>query len=166
MVAELFEYEGVGVAIRHGLLTVVYAADARAHRSAWVFDRAEEILAEHDHVYCLLIVDTKQGLPDAATRAENARRFRKAGTKLRFLVMVPLGDPLRVILVKAVLRTMVLVLGDSDRHCIAASEADGILKIRKAMGTDAPPKEELEDDLIGIRELLRGSLTMRRVEAV
>src|SRR5258708_5112318 len=155
MAADVFESDGVGVAMHDDVLLVVYSADARAHRSRWIFDRADEVAARSPRVYCLLIIDTNHGLPDAATRAENSLRLRRLGSKVGVLVMVPLGDALQIILVKVILRTMVLVLGDSNRHQVASSEAEGIDMLRRAMGARAPSRDQLEDDLDAVRALLR-----------
>jgi hypothetical protein len=166
MGADLFEYDGVGVAMRDGILLVIYGADARLHRTAWIFDRAEEVIERAGYIYCLLVIDTTKALPDAATRAENAVRFGKLRDKVRLFITVPLGDPLRSILVKAILRAIALILRDPGRHHLANTESDGLDALQQAIGANAPSKEELEDDLLGIRELLRGSSTVRSLRAV
>jgi len=165
MSADVFEYDGVGVAMRSDVLLIVYAAEARVHRSRWIFDRADEVAARCSRFYCLLIVETKQGLPDAATRAENAVRLRRLDRKVGVLVMVPLGDPLQVILLKAILRAMVLVLGEPSRHQVADDELDGIDRLRRAMGERAPSRDQLQDDLDALRAVLGGGSATEHASA-
>jgi hypothetical protein len=151
-------FNGVGVAMRGTAFVVLYVADARVHRTRWVFDRADELALVTSDIHCLLVIDTSRGFPDGTTRAENARRFKSHQSRLRILVTVPLGDALRVILAKAILRTMALVLGDASLHRIASTEEEGVAILRKSMGPDAPSAEELLGDLARLRALVGESM--------
>jgi hypothetical protein len=60
---------------------------------------------------------------------------------------VPLGDTMRVHLVRAVMRAMLLVQGQSERHRIAVSEADGIRMIIEVASPATPNAAQIRADL-------------------
>lgn len=146
--------DGVGVAMRGDTLSVVYEAPARLHRSRFIFDAADRLAAQNeDGILTIMIILPTADLPDAATRAENTARLRKLGSRLRRLVTVPVGDLLRVRLVRTIMRGLSIVHGHSDRHVIVSTVDVGLARLLEAAGPKTPSRAELSADL---RQVCRG----------
>ena len=133
----------------------VYSSDARLHRTRWAFDRADEsVRSAPDGILILFIIPPSAAPPDSATRAENSARLKKVLPSIRRFVTVPLGDALRVSIVKAVMRAMILIQRQIGRHVIASTEADGISHLLECAGPDTPDRATLEADLRSLWEAL------------
>jgi len=154
--------DGVGVIARGDLLLILYVADARLHRTRWLFDQADELVARcPDGVLSLMVIGEHSGLPDAPTRAENTRRLDKLGGALRRLVTVPLGDGVRANLVRAVMRAMLLVQGKSDRLRIAPTEAEGIRQVGLVATSLTPGGNQIRADLADLHADVDGAVAAR-----
>ena len=141
-------FDRVGIVARGDLFLVLYGADARLHRTRWLFDRAEDFVARGPGDFlALMVVSADAAPPDVETRIENSRRLAQLGGRLRRLVTVPLGDSLRVHIVRAVMRAMLLVQGQSARHRIAVSESDGIRLILEVATPETPSAAQIRADL-------------------
>lgn len=150
-------HDGVGVVCRGNLVLVLYAADARLHRTRWAFDRVDELVAKcPEGVVCLMVILPTAGAPDAPTRAENAFRFRKIDSSLRMMVTVALGDQFRQSIVRAVMRGLILVSRQQERHAIAVTEREGIAKLLASEGIrpSTPARSEIEADLAALHAAL------------
>jgi hypothetical protein len=145
-------HDRVGVVTRGNLVLVLYAADARLHRTQWIFDRADELIARSkEPILVLLVVAENSGPPDAATRAENARRFKCIDGSLRRIVTVALGDAFKMNIVRAVMRTMLLFLGQSAVHAVTSTVDDGITRLLKEASPSTPTRGQIEADLLALR---------------
>jgi hypothetical protein len=150
-------FDGVAFIQRGDVALCVYGSDARVHRTRWLFDRADECVrnvGEPDGILILFLIPPSAAPPDAATRAENSARFKKVFPSIRRFVTVPLGDALRVSIVKAVMRAMILVQRQIGRHVIASTEADGITRLLERAGPDTPNRAAIEADLRSLWEAL------------
>lgn len=151
-------YDGVGVVMRGNLLLVLYGADARLHRTAWIFDRADEFAARIKAPFLtLMIIAENAAPPDAPTRAENARRFKRLHGYVRGIVTVALGDTVQTSIVRAVMRAMLLLQGQSSRHSIALAVEDGISLLLNDADSSTPNREQIRSDLQTLRERLERS---------
>lgn len=150
-------FDGVAFMQRGDVALYVYSSDARLHRTRWAFDRADDCVrtvGQPDGILILFIIPPSAAPPDAATRAENSARFKKIFPSIRRFVSVPLGDALRVSIVKAVMRAMILVQRQVGRHVIASTEAEGITRLLERAGPDTPDRATLEADLRSLWEAL------------
>jgi hypothetical protein len=151
-------HDGVGIVCRGNLALVLYVADARLHRTRWLFDRVDELISRNTGgIFVLMVIDPSAGPPDAATRAENAARFKRMGSTLLSMVTVASGDDFRVSIVRTVMRAMVLLSGQSDRHVIVASEREGLDRLFSAAKGDSrlPGRPQVEADLSALHAELR-----------
>jgi hypothetical protein len=152
--------DGVGIACRGNLALIVYAADARLHRTRWLFDRMDELAARSPGgIVGLMIIAPHAGPPDGPTRRENSARLKVLGAKLRLLGTVALGDDFKVSIVRTVMRAMVMLSGQSARQFVATTEDEGI--DRMLAGTDLDPgigRAEIRADLAAVRVMLESKL--------
>lgn len=148
-------FDRVACARRGDLLVFVYEGDARLHRTRWAFDRADELAQAHpDGVLILFLIPPGSAPPDGATRSENAVRFRKLLPRIRRFVTVPIGDALRAAIVRAVMRAMILVQRQANRHVIADTESEAISFVLEVASKDTPDRPTIEADVRALREAL------------
>jgi hypothetical protein len=150
-------HDGVGVACRGNLVLVFYGADARLHRTRWIFDRVDEVAARNPGgIYSLMAIIPNSAPPDAATRAENAKRFGQLDRVLIAMVTVALGDDFRVSIVRTLMRASILLSRQSGKHLIASTECEGIdrLLAEAAGDTRLPSRSLIEGDLATLRRKL------------
>jgi hypothetical protein len=148
--------DGVGIVARGNLMVILYAADARLSRTAWVFDRVDEVIARtKGPILVLLIITDDAGPPDVDTRAENLRRYQLVDESILKMVTVPTGDAFRASVVRTIMRTMLLLLRHSSRHTIARTVEDGISEILKEAGPSTPDRRQILADVDALRESRR-----------
>ena len=148
-------FDGVAVSRRGDLLVFLYEGDARLHRTRWAFDRADELARMYPNgILILFLIPPGSAPPDAATRSENAVRFRKLLPSIRRFVTVPLGDALRAAIVRAVMRAMILVQRQASRHVIADTESEAISSVLELAGRDTPNRQTIEAEIRALRETL------------
>ncbi len=153
MPASVEIFDGVATMARGDTLLVVYSVAARLHRSSWIFDCAEKLIEDNpEGILCLLLVTSSADPPDAATRAENARRYGRLGSSLRMMVTVPVGNALWVSVVSAVMRGISMFHGHPESHAVSRTFADGMARLFEAAGPKTPSYAQIEEDL---REMFR-----------
>lgn len=158
MTAPTKTMDGVGVLTRGDVVLILYAADARLHRTRWLFEQLRAFAAGHPQGFLALMVVTPDAAPpDAETRAENNRGMKDLGKNLKRLVTVALGDAFRASIVRTVMRTLVLLQGQSSVHVVAASESEGVAHLLTAATPETPPRSIIESDLATLRTAVQGS---------
>ncbi|MFT3924113.1 MAG: serine/threonine-protein kinase [Myxococcales bacterium] len=146
-------YDGVALSSVGNALLVLYQAPARLHRTRWIFDHADRLAKRFpEGISCLMVVLSSANPPDAPTRAENARRFKRLGDSLHTMVTVPTGDSLRLSLVRSVMRAINAAQGTSDKFVISDSVEQGIARLLDGKG---PRHFELSSVEAVVRELAR-----------
>ncbi|MFO0548907.1 MAG: hypothetical protein U0271_10995 [Polyangiaceae bacterium] len=145
---EVLQFDGVAMTTRGDVLLIVYKSPAKLHRTRWLFDRIDEFLASRSApaMGFMLILPTADP-PDAPTREENSVRMRKIGDKLRRLVTTPVGDDLRVMLVRTVMRGLAILHGRTRDHFVTSTVAEGLSRVAEAAGPETPPQAQLVLDL-------------------
>ena len=140
--------DGVAFATRGDVVYVLYNAPARLHRSKWLFDQTDAVVARcPEGIIVLMIILPNSTPPDAATRRENVVRMRKFGTLLRRCVSVPVGDDLHMAVVRTVMRALGVIQGSGRVQRVEKSILHGIRSVVEAAGPRTPKAEELETDL-------------------
>jgi hypothetical protein len=140
--------DGVAVIARGDTLSVVYASPARLHRTRWLFDAVDRLALENaEGILCFMLILPTADIPDAATRAENTLRLRKLGPGLRKLVTVPVGDMLRIRLVRTIMRGLGILHGNARSHSVATTVDDGLRQLLEAASPKTPAVSQLQEDL-------------------
>src|SRR5689334_22042741 len=141
-------YDGVGAVVRGNLILILYAADARLARTQWLFDRVDALAnRSKDPILVLMVITESAGPPDAATRAENTRRFKQVGKSIRSMATVALGDAFKTNIVRSIMRAMLLLQGQAAWHFVATTVDEGFARLYKEAGAGTPPLATARDDL-------------------
>ena len=136
-------------------MVVVYRSAARLHRTRWLFDQAEVIAARNlNGTVVFMVVLPSADPPDKETRAENSARLKKLGDKVRRVVTVPVGDGLRVSIVRTVMRALALVQVQAQSFCIANTIDEGLRRLREVATAETPSRETIVADLRRLYEAL------------
>jgi hypothetical protein len=141
-------HDGVAIVTRGDLLLVLYNEPARLARTRWAFDVADEFAAANpEGIVALMVVTATADPPDGPTRAENTARFRRIGPSLRRFVTVPVGDELRMMIVRTIMRGISILQGQLGTHVIEGSIDLGIARIRERASGRTPAHKTIQDDL-------------------
>lgn len=141
-------FDGIGASTRGDLLLVIFKSAARLERTRWAFDVADELLAAQPAgILGLMVVLPSADPPDAPTRAENHARFAKLGTSLRRMVTVPVGNELRTMIVRTIMRAISALQSARGVHVIASAVPVGIQRVLELRGPNTPARAQIESDL-------------------
>ena len=141
-------YDGVGMLFRGDACLIVYQKAARIERTRWLFDVVDNYLLDNDlTLLAFLIVLPSADPPDARTRQENTDRTRKIGHRIRRLVTVPIGSAFKANMVRAVMRGLNFLLGQSESRSIADTVAEGLDKLLEGASERTPPARQIRDDI-------------------
>jgi hypothetical protein len=152
---DVLVFDGVAVRARGDLLLVVYQLAARLHRTRWLFDRIDELVAKHPSgVLVFMVVLPTADPPDGPTREENMARLRKIGKKLRRLVTTPVGDAFTTMVVRTIMRALAIANGHARDHFVTATVADGVTRLLQAAGPETPPKSVIIADIAAMQRAL------------
>jgi hypothetical protein len=136
--------DGVGLVAAGDVFVVIYALPARLHRTQWLFDRMDELAVKAEGTLCgLMVILPTADSPDAATRAENARRLRALQGRLRRLVTVVIGDTFRLNLVRTIMRTMFLLQRQSHLLVVSSTLDEGLHALLEQGSSETPPRSTL-----------------------
>jgi hypothetical protein len=127
---------------------IVYQKAARIERTRWLFDVIENYLLDNDtNLLAFLIVLPSADPPDARTRQENTDRTRRIGQRIRRLVTLPIGNAFKANIVRAIMRGLNFILGQSDSRSIADNVADGLDELLEVATERTPPARQICDDI-------------------
>jgi hypothetical protein len=143
--AEIQVFDGVSLTSIGDTLLTLYTAPARLHRSRWAYDRADELArAQPEGVMGLMIVLPTADAPDAPTRMENRIRLRRLTGSLRRLVTVPVGDELRISIVRTIMRTMLWMQGQSRLMPVHDTLDGGVDCLLEVATPRSPGRQQVE----------------------
>jgi hypothetical protein len=141
-------YEGVAVASRGDVITVLYKEPARLHRSRWVYDQTDRLAQRCPKgILGLMIILPTSTPPDGPTRAENSARLRRLGPLLRRLVTVPLGNEVTRSLVRSVVRSTSVLQGGAPRMHLSETLEGGIASLLESSSSLSPTFDTIAADV-------------------
>ena len=148
--ASLVTYDGVAVLVRGDALVMLWSSAARLPRTRWTFDQLDRMIAQRSgDVVVLMIVLPTADPPDRLARQENERRIQRVARSLRRATTVVLGDGVRQVLVRTVMRAMELPHRGawvSPRSVESTLEA-GLRQLRKSASPATPSHDRLLEDV-------------------
>lgn len=145
-------FDGVAVAVSGDLLVALWSAPGTLERMRWLGQQLDAFAAgggDGDYMLLMVILRTSTP-PEAPARAESNAIAKRLGGRVRLVVTVPLGDSLWLLVVRSVMRTTLVLSGNSKKLSIANSEAEGIRQIISARRDATPGAHEIEAMLSGL----------------
>ena len=134
--------------VRRVIATLLRRSGLEVIEARWLFDVVENYLLDHDtDLLAFLIILPSADPPDAPTRQENTDRMRKIRRRMRMLVTVPIGNAFKANLVRAVMRGLNFLLGQSDTRSIADTVDDGLDALLENASARTPPARQIREDL-------------------
>lgn len=144
--ATVLTYDGVALASRGDVVTILWKAPARILRARWLFDHIDRIVADQpEGVLTLMIILPTSAPPDRATSVESAARLLKLRAATRRTAVVILGESLWQSVAKAILRAF--MPWSSSRLVFAGTVDEGLAKLMKGAGPKTPKPAAIERDV-------------------
>jgi len=138
-------FDGIGTLVRGDVLLCIWKADARLPRIQHVFRELNQLLATHSDVLLIQMILPSSGPPDSDSRDRNRRELKRLKDQIRRFVSVPVGDALRMSLVRTIMRAMTLVSGTSAQHLVDRTIAIGVDHLLEKASPSTPSRRELLD---------------------
>ena len=148
--------DGVAVARRGDVFTVLWKAPARMSRVQWMFDAADEFALQRPQgVLALVIILPSSSPPDAMTVVVCIKRLRKLGPATRRQSSVAVGGGIWKAVVWSVFRAMKLpVLRRAQGATISATIEDGIARLLEKRSNATPSFAEIRADVLALHQAL------------
>jgi hypothetical protein len=148
--------DGVAVVVRGDLFCTVWREPARVQRIRSTFDMLDELIARQPAgVVILMVVLPTADPPDKAAREENDRRLRLFGPNVRTFSTVVVGDALRQVLIRGVIRAMVLPHQSTLlRSTLDATLDGGIRNVMASASPRTPAPDVIHEDLCAMHAAL------------
>ncbi len=144
--ATVLTYDGVALASRGDVVTILWKAPARLLRARWLFDHLDRIVAEQpEGILTLMIILPTSAPPDRATAVESAARLLKMRKATRKTAVVVVGDSLWQSVAQAILRAF--MPWGSSRLVFSGKVDEGLTKMMKGAGTRTPKSAAIERDV-------------------
>jgi hypothetical protein len=139
--------DGLAMSTRSDTTVILWKAPARLHRSRWLFDQLDRIIADQpEGILTLMIILPTSAPPDRATSIESARRLVKVRAGTRRAVIVILGDSLWQSMAKGIQRVF-MPSWSSSRLAFASQVDEGITKLLRAAGPKTPKAATIRRDV-------------------
>ncbi len=136
--------DGVAVASFEDTLLAIWQAPAEAARCRWLSAELERLANGADEgILVLYVILPSSSPPDAAVRTQIQADLAKLGTRLRRLVVVPLGNTVWFNLTRAIMRGLLLLSGQSKKFAVVSGLNEGIEELQRLRGARTPSRQEL-----------------------
>jgi serine/threonine protein kinase len=154
----LASYDGVAVAVRGDVASVLWKAPARSTRARWLYDELDQVAARlPDGMLSLIIILPSWSPPDRNTAVESAARLENLTRSIRKMAVVVVGGSLWQSLTRGVIRVLVPTLG-GDRLLFPKGVEPAIAKLLKAAGPKTPSAAAIEGDVRALYGALEPAL--------
>jgi hypothetical protein len=148
--------DGVAIARRGDVFTVLWKAPARMDRIQWMFDAADEFASKTSQgVLALVIILPSSSPPDAATVVGCIKRLRKLGPATRRQASVAVGGGIWRAVVWSVFRaTRLPVLRRTGGATISATIEEGIASLLERRSPATPSFAQIRADVVALYQVL------------
>jgi hypothetical protein len=146
--------DGVATVIVGDAVVALWQSPAAPHRWRRLMGLREGLVARHGSFVELSLILGSSTPPDGALRAEMQADFRRLGPTMRRLVVVPLGNSIWQAAVRAIVRGVLLVSGQSKQQIVAATVDEGITRLLETAGPASPGAGELRKAAASLAQAL------------
>jgi hypothetical protein len=129
--------DGIALSFQGDVALVLWKAASRAHRLVWLRRELDARPDLDSFVVCQLILPTSNP-PDGPANAEAKRLLKAVSGRMRRIVSTALGDTMWVSIVRAVMRGMVLVTGQSHVAVIASTVPEALGRVHEVRSEKTP----------------------------
>ena len=134
---------GVACIVFGDTLVTLWREPPSVARWVWHVAQLERVAIAHGQAVVSLHLILPSSTPDSGTRARMQADLKRMGHKLRRLVVVPLGNSLWMNLVRPLVRTVLLLSGQSNRLAVVDSVSLALEQVRAAASATTPTASEL-----------------------
>ena len=148
-------FDGVAAVTIGDTIVILWEAAVTIERAERLFDWIDQSVrgAPEGLIMCQLILASSTP-PDARARAMLNVRLARLGTKLRRAVVVPLGNAIWQSVVRAIVRTLVMLTRQSAILKIAANESEAFELVAQAAGIRTPKGPEFAASVAALHRAL------------
>ena len=119
---------------------------------SWLFPRLEALMTKYpEGIRLMVVVLPDTPVPAPSERARVQGDLRKHSSQIRKQVTVILGDSMRASIVRAIMRTMLFLSGQSKNMAFTATIRGGIDALLESSGPNAIPRAQF---IAAVEELL------------
>jgi serine/threonine protein kinase len=147
--AKIAVNDGVAIALRGDVFTVLWKAPARLNRIQWMYDLADEFASQLPQgIVILCIVSQSSAPPDASTTVACIKRLHKLGLKTRRTATVAVGGGVWKSIVRGVFRAMnVPMLRRAEGATLSGTIEEGIARVLEKKSPMTPSFAEIRRDV-------------------
>jgi hypothetical protein len=148
--------DGVASVVIGDAMIELWQRPASLPRWKFMMDQRRVLLAKYEEGFIgVSLILASSSPPDGPLRAIMQEDFRTMGTKLRRMVVVPLGNSIWQSLVRTIVRGILLVSGRSKQQVVASSIAEGITRAMEVAGPATPSRTALREATNALAKALR-----------
>src|SRR5450432_1409331 len=136
--------DGVALVVLGDTMVVMWQAPASLARWQWQMERQDALMATQPSgiIFFYLILSASDS-PDAKLRWTMKTDFERIGDRLRGQIVVPLGDSVRMVVVRAIVRAILLMSGHSKRQVVVSTIKEGLLRVQDVASRVTPSHSQL-----------------------
>jgi len=135
--------DGIAAATYGDVFITLWSLPATAKRWRWQRPILFKLARERPNVVFLTLILSTSDPPDGALRAEMQGDFRELGSKLRRIIVVPLGSSMWMSVVRTIVRGLLILSGQARNQTIVATVDEGLDVLRDVATADTPSRTEM-----------------------
>jgi hypothetical protein len=153
--------DGVGLVPVGDTLIAFWKAPPTLDRWRFQLNRMEMLAASRpDGIVCVALITEWATPPDAKVRQAMQADYRRMGTKVRRLVVIPLGDSIWLSIVRPIVRGVLLLSGHAQRHRVVATVQEGLDAVQAVAGPTTPSSQQLREAMSALSAVLGVALSV------
>ena len=151
-------HDGVAASVAGDVFLSVWKEPASFERWSWQADRIDELArGQAEGIVVVSVILPTSDPPDAKLRKRILSDFQRWGPGLRKYIGVPIGDTVWASVVRAIMRTVLLVAGYSERLAVAGDVREAVALVRRNARAKTPSAGELRDAIDRAMAALAGT---------
>ncbi len=143
--------DGIAMQTIGDTIVTVWVKPASHARFDWWFNELKAVGNAHPNgAIGLSIITEGSSPPDGPLRKHMQDTFKALDSKLRRFVAVPVGNSVWLSIVRAMVRGILLVSGQSHRQVVANNVGEALSRVGEVAGADTPGRAALTESVRAI----------------